>query len=199
MRFCRLLAPAGTSSAEGLVTVTEHSLDLSDPVREHPCGCAADFRTATCATPDRTVVRAYGEIDMATGAAFRTALIAGLDRQPPLLVVDVDGVSFLDACGLGVLVEVANRAARAGIPITVIGARPRVYRVFALTRLVDRLDVHPTPTAATPDPRPGPTSRGSRVGRPHTRRHPGQVVQQGDASDIVARQTPRCTTWPGPE
>lgn len=126
----------------------EDSLDLSDPVQGHPCGCAAGFRTATCATPDRTVVRAYGEIDAATGAAFRAALLAGLDRQPPMLVVDLDGVSFLDVCGLGVLVGAANRAAPAGIPITVIGARPHVYRLFDLARLVDRLDVHAPPTAA---------------------------------------------------
>lgn len=97
-------------------------------------------------------MRAHGEIDLATRAAFRAALTAGLDRQPSLLVVDLAGVSVLGAGGLGVLVGIANRAARAGIPIMIIGARPRVYRLFALTRLVDRLDVHPTPAAGILNP-----------------------------------------------
>ncbi|MCK9932329.1 STAS domain-containing protein [Frankia sp. Mgl5] len=138
----------------------EKFLDLSDPVREHPDGCATDFRTATCATPDSTVVRIYGEIDIATGAALRAALIAGLDRHPPILVIDLDGVSFLDAHGLGILVSAANQADRAGIPITVVGAGPHVYRLFTLTRLVERLDVHTTPTPITLTTRPG---RGRRL------------------------------------
>jgi anti-anti-sigma factor len=110
------------------------------------------FHTDIYAPPDRTIVRAHGEIDLATRAAFRAALTAGLDRQPSLLVVDLAGVSVLGAGGLGVLVGIANRAARAGIPIMIIGARPRVYRLFALTRLVDRLDVHPTPAAGILNP-----------------------------------------------
>jgi len=61
-------------------------------------------------------------------------------------------VSVLGPYGLSVLVGVANRAARAGIPITIIGARPQVYRRFTLTHLVDRLDVHPTPVARTLTP-----------------------------------------------
>jgi anti-anti-sigma factor len=113
-----------------------------------------------------TVVRAHGEIDMATGAAFRAALIAGLDRHPPLLVVDLDGVSFLDACGLGVLVGAANRAARVGIQVTVIGARPNVYRLFDLTRLVDRFDLHPRPNGERRAPGPVTTGGSGRVCRP---------------------------------
>lgn len=119
---------------------------------------AIRFHTDVYAPPDVTIVRAHGEIDMASGVAFRAALTAGLDRQPPLLVVDLHGVSFVDAGGLGILVGAANRAARAGIPITVIGVRPHLYRLFALTRLVDRLDVRPTPAAKTLIPgqaRPG--------------------------------------------
>jgi anti-anti-sigma factor len=116
--------------------------ELSDPLQERAGELYAGFHAGTFSTPDMTVVCAHGEIDMATGAAFRAALVAGLDRHPPLLVVDLAGVSFLDACGLGVLVGAANRAARVGIQVTVIGARPHVYRLFDLTRLVDRLDVH---------------------------------------------------------
>jgi anti-anti-sigma regulatory factor len=59
----------------------------------------------------------------------------------------IAGLIVLGSWGLAVLVGVANRSARVGIPIVVIEVRPRVYRRFALTRLVDRLAVHPTPTA----------------------------------------------------
>jgi anti-anti-sigma factor len=107
------------------------------------------FHVEIYAPPDRTIVRAHGEIDRVARSAFRAALRTGLERPPAPLVVDLAGVSVLGLYGLSVLVGVANRAARTGIPITITGARPRVYRRFALTRLVDRLDVHPTPVART--------------------------------------------------
>ncbi len=138
----------------------EKFLDLPDPMRERTDGCATDFRTTTCVTPDRTVVRIYGEIDISISAALRTALIVGLDRHPPILVIDLDGVSFLDAHGLGILVSAANQADRAGIPITVVGARPHIFRLFTLTNLVNRLDVHATPTPIPSTTHPG---RGRRV------------------------------------
>ncbi|CAO5158886.1 anti-sigma B factor antagonist [Frankia sp. AiPs1] len=112
----------------------------------HPARFTSRFHTDIYAPGDRTIVRAHGEIDRATRKAFRAALTTGLDRPRSLLIVDLAGVSALGGWGLAVLLGVANRAARAGIPITIVGARPRVYRRFALTHLIDRLDVHPTPT-----------------------------------------------------
>jgi anti-anti-sigma factor len=157
MRSRRLLVPGGNSfRPKDLVTVIEDSLHMSDPLTQPPVSFTPCFHAEIYAPPHRTIVRAHGEIDMASGGAFRAALIAGLDRRPPLLVVDLNGVWFLDVCGLGILVGVTNRAAHADIPITVIGARPHIYRLFTLTHLIDRLDVHPTPTAARliPDQRP---------------------------------------------
>ncbi|WP_007514015.1 MULTISPECIES: STAS domain-containing protein [Pseudofrankia] len=121
----------------------------SEALAQRPDRFVSRFHADIYAPPDRTIVRAHGEIDLATRAAFRAALSAGLDRAPLLLVVDLGGVSVLGACGLGVLFDAANRAARADIPIMVIGARPRIYRLFALTRLVERLDVRPAPVMGT--------------------------------------------------
>jgi anti-anti-sigma factor len=129
--------------------MTKTLLPVSTPRTRRSRGFASRFHTDIYAPADRTIVRAHGEIDRATRTAFRAALTTGLERPPSLLIVDLAGVSVLGAWGLAVLVGVANRAARTGIPIVVIGARPRVYRRFALTRLVDRLDVHPTPTTRT--------------------------------------------------
>jgi anti-anti-sigma factor len=129
--------------------MTKTLLPVSTPKVRPPRRFASRFHTDIYAPADRTIVRAHGEIDRASRTAFRAALTASLQRQPSLLIVDLAGVSALGASGLAVLLGVANRAARAGIPIVVIGARPRVYRRFALTRLVDRLDVHPTPTTRT--------------------------------------------------
>jgi anti-anti-sigma factor len=138
--------------------MTKTLLPVSTPKVRPPRRFASRFHTDIYAPADRTIVRAHGEIDRASRTAFRAALTASLQRQPSLLIVDLAGVSALGASGLAVLLGVANRAARAGIPIVVIGARPRVYRRFALTRLVDRLDVHPTPTTRTVIPAVDPAT-----------------------------------------
>jgi anti-anti-sigma factor len=127
-------------------------LHLSAASARRPARFASRFHTDIYAPPDRTIVRAHGEIDLATRAAFRAALRAGLDPPPSLLVIDLTGVSVLSPYGLGVLVRVANQAARAGIPITVIGARPRIYRRFALTRQVARHNVHTHTHTRNSDP-----------------------------------------------
>jgi anti-anti-sigma factor len=129
--------------------MTKTLLPVSTPKARRPRRFASRFHTDIYAPADRTIVRAHGEIDRAARTAFRAALTAGLQRPPSLLIVDLAGVSALGASGLAVLLGVANRAAHAGIPIMIIGARPQVYRRFALTRLVDRLDVRPTPTTRT--------------------------------------------------
>ncbi len=129
--------------------MTKTPLPVSTPKARRPRRFASRFHTDIYAPADRTIVRAHGEIDRATRTAFRAALTTGLQRPPSLLVVDLAGVTALGASGLAVLLGVANRAGRAGIPIMIIGVRPKVYRRFALTRLVDRLDVHPAPTTRT--------------------------------------------------
>lgn len=146
MRSRRLLAPAPYSSSEGLVTVRQLSVHMCALFSQPPVTFVPRFHIEIYAPPHGAIVRAHGEIDIATGEAFRAALIAALDQQPQMLTVDLDGVSFLDACGLGILVGVANQAARRSIPIVVISARPHIYHVFELTHLVDRLDVHAGPT-----------------------------------------------------
>jgi len=129
--------------------MTKTLLRVSATGAWRPARFTSRFHTDIYAPADRTIVRAHGEIDRAARTAFRAALATGLERPRSLLIVALAGVSALGAWGLAVLVGVANRAARAGIPIMIVGARPRVYRRFALTRLVDRLDVHPTPTTRT--------------------------------------------------
>ena len=55
-----------------------------------------------------------GEIDIATGPAIRRSLIAAIRGRNVHLAVDMSGVAFIDAAGIGVLVDAAKRARRTG-------------------------------------------------------------------------------------
>jgi anti-sigma B factor antagonist len=49
------------------------------------------------------VVEVHGELDIATAPQLREHLTTVIDRRPELLVVDLEGVDFLDSVTLAVL------------------------------------------------------------------------------------------------
>ncbi|MGP3959528.1 STAS domain-containing protein [Nonomuraea sp. 3N208] len=57
-----------------------------------------------------TVVRLCGELDIGTGEAVRERLLRALRYSTSLLILDLSGVSFCDAAGLGAVVGVQHRA-----------------------------------------------------------------------------------------
>jgi anti-sigma B factor antagonist len=108
----------------------------------HP---ASDIRIFTSHRDQVTTV--YVRDVVGFGAAtFRAALDNAMHAGQPLLVVDLDGVSFLDRAGLDVLVGGAAQAARLGKRISVRRVQPIVYQTFVVAGLVTMLDVQP-PTA----------------------------------------------------
>jgi anti-anti-sigma factor len=71
-----------------------------------------------------------GELDMATVPVLARAMALLLDIDPVDSIVDLAGLTFIDAAGLGCLVRYAAQiSARAG-KTTLVGVTPRVARVF---------------------------------------------------------------------
>ncbi|MCG5214657.1 STAS domain-containing protein [Streptosporangium sp. KLBMP 9127] len=68
---------------------------------------------STHSYPDWTVCRVTGDVDIFTGNAFREQLLAVVDRPGCRILIDLSGVTFMDANGLGILVF-ARRAAISG-------------------------------------------------------------------------------------
>ena len=96
------------------------------------------------------MVAVHGELDLDGAPELRRALIEAIDEHPGRpLVVDLEGVDFIDSAGLGVLVGGLKRAqgrrgrARAG------GApASSVIRVLELTGLTRVFEIHPSRAAA---------------------------------------------------
>ena len=77
------------------------------------------------------VLRVSGEIDLATAGEFRAALETMLTGSAA--VVDMGDVTFIDASGLRVILQVAQELNGAG-PLTLVNA-PVVARLFELVGL----------------------------------------------------------------
>ena len=81
------------------------------------------------------VARIDGDVDVATAPRVREQLISLLSDRSALLVVDLDGVGFLDSTGLGVIVGVLKRARTLGGDVRLVCTQPSVRRVFEITAL----------------------------------------------------------------
>ena len=83
---------------------------------------------------DPPVLQVDGEIDLATADQLRAALEKALSAHPNV-VVDMAGVSFFDAAGLRVVLQLAQ-ARNGNGPLTLLNAR-RVAWVLELIGLSD--------------------------------------------------------------
>ncbi len=83
-----------------------------------------------------TVATVTGEIDLATAEQLRSALIAAIDAQPaPSLVIDLAGVSVLDAAGMTALIQVRQHARGRDRTVALINPQPLVGRALEIVDL----------------------------------------------------------------
>ena len=85
--------------------------------------------TTVVSNPPSATVVLDGEIDIATAPAIRRFLMAAINGGNVHLAVDMSGVTFIGAAGIGVLVAAANRAREAGGGLSLLAASRQVQRL----------------------------------------------------------------------
>jgi anti-sigma B factor antagonist len=112
-----------------------------------------EFSTRTC--NDQVVVRLGGELDVADAARVAAALVqvAVLARQ---VIVDLEGLEFIDSSGLAALVRGRKHARHAGGDLLLAAPQRQVQRILAITRLTEVFSVHPCVEDAAGFPRQSP-------------------------------------------
>jgi len=84
------------------------------------------------------------ELDLATGDDVVERGCAAIDRGARLLLLDLAGVSFCDARGLGAFARIANHADEARCRLALIAPRPLVAKILRISRLNHRMPVFAT-------------------------------------------------------
>lgn len=92
-----------------------------------------------------------GECDVTNVHLLREHLLNLLDGQAPRVILDLAGLSFIDASGVNVLIAADLRARELGVTLAVAAARNVVARVLSLTGLDQRLAVYATAAEAVAD------------------------------------------------
>jgi anti-anti-sigma factor len=90
------------------------------------------------------VVRATGELDLATIPELRAVMHEVTSREPRTLIFDFSGISYLDSSGLGILVSAKRRLGAYSGEVIVITDQSSVLKALALSGLDQILRVFHT-------------------------------------------------------
>ena len=90
---------------------------------------------------DSFTSRSAGSSTCRPWARWRTSSRASSHRAASSLVLDLSKLTFLDSTGLRCLVSADQRAKDGGRRVVLVRGPDPVQRVFAITRLEDRLEM----------------------------------------------------------
>lgn len=120
----------------------------SDPRSIRRGGDADDQISLSTArpAPGQVVITVGGEVDMLTSPQLRSAVLDQFepDSGVELVVLDLDGVTFLGTSGLAVLIEVREAAHAAGVELRLACTARRVLRPLTIAGLIPLFDIHDT-------------------------------------------------------
>lgn len=94
------------------------------------------------------IVEVKGEIDLYTGPRVRDCIHDLIDRENYNLIADLEGVSYMDSTGLGILMSALKRVEEKGGRIVVVCNNPRVMKIFKLTGFVNTFNIFDSEEAA---------------------------------------------------
>ena len=84
-------------------------------------------------TDGKATVQIRGELDIATADQAYAYLRDVVDNQDGPVTMNLAGLTFCDAAGLGVLARVAGHARRSGHSVKLAAARPSLLRIMRIT------------------------------------------------------------------
>jgi anti-sigma B factor antagonist len=81
------------------------------------------------------VLSVRGDVDVETAPLLKERLAEVVGASGARLIVDLDGVDFLDSTGLGVLVDALRRVRSEDGQMRLVCNQPKILRVFEITGL----------------------------------------------------------------
>jgi len=98
--------------------------------------------------PPFTVLAVKGEVDVYTAPRLREKLVELVSHGSQHLVIDLEGVDFLDSTGLGVLVGGLKRLRSHDGDLSLVCSQHRILKVFEITGLTKVFSIYDSVEAA---------------------------------------------------
>lgn len=93
---------------------------------------------------DYRVLRPTGDLDVYTVGSLRDAIGTMIDEGTHRVVVDLDGVPFMDSSGLGALMGGVRRLREAGGDLAIACTREQHLKLFTITGFGEGVSIAPT-------------------------------------------------------
>ena len=104
----------------------------------------ADMLTLSCriSQTGQTTVTFAGELDTASADQAYEYVCDAIDTLGGQVLLDMAGLSFCDASGLGALARMSRHAGQVGSSLRLVAPPPRLMKIIRITGLEDTLRVH---------------------------------------------------------
>ncbi len=93
------------------------------------------FRSQVKEVAGVPVIELEGEIDLSTSPLFKEEVYRVIDSGRRDVVIDLDGLDFMDSTGLGVLVAVLKKTSDEGGSVRLVCSKRSIRKVFSITGL----------------------------------------------------------------
>lgn len=90
------------------------------------------------------VIRPTGDLDVYTVGSLRDAIGAMIEEDSTKVVVDLDGVPFMDSSGLGALMGGVRRLRESGGDLAIACTREQHLKLFTITGFGEGVSIAPT-------------------------------------------------------
>ena len=107
-----------------------------------------DLSLQTREVDSRVIVAVGGEIDVYTAPKLRDMILELVSQGHHNLVVDLEGVDFLDSTGLGVLVGGLKKVRAQEGSMELICSHDRLLKIFRITGLAKVFTIHESEASA---------------------------------------------------
>jgi anti-sigma B factor antagonist len=118
------------------------------PLTRKDRGDLVDLSLETRPQGDHMVVEVGGEVDVYTAPKLRECLVDLVNAGSYRIVIDLEGVEFLDSTGLGVLVGGLKRVRSHDGTLQLVCTHDRLLKIFRITGLTKVFPIHDTVEAA---------------------------------------------------
>lgn len=99
-----------------------------------------DFRVTVSEENEIVSIALVGELDLATAGRLESELRRVEGGQPPVLIIDMRELRFIDSTGLRLIIGADVRAREGGRRVALVPGPDSVHKVFQLALLEKRLD-----------------------------------------------------------
>lgn len=108
-----------------------------------------DLTLVTREADGTTIVAVAGEIDVYTAPRLRDKITELVSDGVYQIIIDMEGVEFLDSTGLGVLVGGLKKVRAHDGSLQLICNQDRLLKIFRITGLAKVFTIHESAEAAT--------------------------------------------------